>query len=107
MIRRHAMRFGAALTADGALFRLWAPAAKSVELRLAPTGRDLPMEGQGDGWFERHVGGVRAGARYRFVIDHHQAVPDPASRFQPEDVDAPSELIDPTEFEWCDEAWRG
>jgi malto-oligosyltrehalose trehalohydrolase len=34
-------------------------------------------------------------------------VPDPASRFQPEDVHGPSEVIDPRRFDWQDEAWRG
>jgi len=107
MKRRHPMTFGASLTNDGALFRLWAPAAKNVELRLAAKAGDLSMERRGDGWFERHLESIRAGARYQFVIDGHQAVPDPASRFQPDDVDAPSELIDPTQFEWSDEGWSG
>lgn len=34
-------------------------------------------------------------------------VPDPASRHQPEDVHALSEVIDPEAFQWGDEDWRG
>jgi maltooligosyltrehalose trehalohydrolase len=35
---RHAMPFGAELSAAGARFRLWAPAARQVELDLAVHG---------------------------------------------------------------------
>jgi maltooligosyltrehalose trehalohydrolase len=34
-------------------------------------------------------------------------VPDPASRFSPDDVHGPSVVIDPQRFEWTDDAWRG
>ena len=34
-------------------------------------------------------------------------MPDPASRFQPEDVSGPSEVIDPQAFAWTDAAWAG
>ena len=34
-------------------------------------------------------------------------MPDPASRFQPEDVHGPSEVIDPAAYRWPDESWRG
>ena len=101
------MRFGTSLVDDGALFRLWAPAANAVALRLEPEKADLPMDRCGDGWFERYVSGARAGARYQFVTEGGVAVPDPASRFQPDDVERPSELIDPLGFEWHDEGWRG
>jgi malto-oligosyltrehalose trehalohydrolase len=44
---------------------------------------------------------------YRYRIDGGQLVPDPASRFQPQDVDGPSEVIDALSFRWNDDAWRG
>ena len=47
------------------------------------------------------------GSRYRFRIDGELEVPDPASRFNPEDVHGPSEVVDPRAFEWRDDAWRG
>ena len=34
-------------------------------------------------------------------------VPDPASRYQPQDVHGPSEVIDPSAYEWTDRDWRG
>ena len=46
--------------------------------------------------------------RYRFRLDRGEtALPDPASRFQPEGPHGPSEIVDPGEFAWTDRAWRG
>ncbi len=105
MRRHHELPFGAELVADGVRFRLWAPRAEAVALRLDGVG-ELPMARAADGWFERTTDAARAGSRYRFVVDG-QAVPDPASRYQPEDVHGPSEVIDPRSYEWQDAAWAG
>jgi malto-oligosyltrehalose trehalohydrolase len=48
-----------------------------------------------------------AGTRYRFQVDGGLLVPDPASRFQPDDVHGPSEVVDPLAYEWTDEGWTG
>jgi maltooligosyltrehalose trehalohydrolase len=34
-------------------------------------------------------------------------VPDPASRFQPDDVHGPSEVWDPQAYRWANSRWRG
>ena len=60
----------------------------------------------GDGFFEVFVQGLSAGARYTFALANGQRVPDPASRFQPDDVNGPSEAIDPTAYRWR-ESWMG
>ncbi|WP_213739043.1 malto-oligosyltrehalose trehalohydrolase [Bradyrhizobium sp. dw_411] len=101
MNERH---FGASLTADGASFRLWAPAAKRVDLLL---DQPHPMLLNKDGWFSLDVPGVKAGARYKFRIDDEIDVPDPASAFQPEDVSGPSEVIDHASYRWRATDWRG
>jgi maltooligosyltrehalose trehalohydrolase len=105
MKRHHELPFGAELVAGGVRFRLWAPQASAVALRLDGLG-DLPMTRGAGGWFERTTDAARAGSRYRFVVDG-EAVPDPASRHQPEDVHGPSEVIDPRGYEWQDAAWPG
>lgn len=109
--RRHNMPFGAELTPDGQVrFRLWAPAAREVELMLhreAGEPRALKMSAQPGGWFELVSGEARAGSRYRYRIDGKTEVPDPASRSNPDDIQGPSEVIDPDEFEWDDAAWSG
>jgi len=97
-------RFGAKPTADGTSFRLWAPAAKRVELVLEK--KPFPMRREA-GWFSADVAGCGAGARYRFRIDDEIDVPDPASAFQPDDVFGPSEVIDHQSFQWHAGDWRG
>ena len=97
-------QFGARLTADGASFRLWAPAAKRVDLLLDEA---RPMRRGGDGWFFTDVAGVTAGARYEFRIDDEIDVPDPASAFQPDDIRGPSEVIDHASYRWRASNWRG
>lgn len=96
--------FGTRLTTDGAWFRLWAPAARRVDLLLDGTH---PMGRRDDGWFEIAIPGVQSGAQYRFRIDDEIDVPDPASAFQPRDVEGPSELIDHDAFRWRAQDWRG
>jgi malto-oligosyltrehalose trehalohydrolase len=59
------------------------------------------------GWFESQVPAVGAGSSYRFRIDDEIDVPDPASRFQPDGVQGPCEIIDPKAFAWRDIDWRG
>ncbi|HEX3117293.1 MAG TPA: malto-oligosyltrehalose trehalohydrolase [Bradyrhizobium sp.] len=100
----NARQFGARLTTNGALFRLWAPAAKRVDLLL-----EYPrlMRRGDDGWFFADVAGVKAGTRYKFRIDDEIDVPDPASAFQPEDVAGPSEVIDHSGYRWRASEWRG
>jgi malto-oligosyltrehalose trehalohydrolase len=102
------MPFGAQLEADGSVrFRLWAPAAKGLELLLADEPRPLQMRPLEGGWFELQTSRARAGCTYRFRADGRHEFPDPASRRNPQDVHGPSEVVDPLEFQWQDESWRG
>lgn len=106
----HFMPFGAEADTNGGIrFRLWAPAARQVALRLlSEEGERLfPMMKQEGGWWERVCRDAKAGCRYSFQIDNGIQVPDPASRFQPEDVHGPSEVIAPRDFDWGDDLWRG
>jgi malto-oligosyltrehalose trehalohydrolase len=95
-------RFGPVPTGHGTLFRLWAPNANKVELVL---DKPLPMQAR-DGWFTLDVPEAKAGARYQFRVDDELTIADPASRFQPEDVNGPSEVIDPA-YPWKCTGWTG
>src|SRR3981189_3712449 len=97
-------QFGARLTPDGASFRLWAPAAKRVDLLLE---KPQPMRRGEDGWFSANVSGVQAASRYKFRIDDEIDVPDPSSAFQPDDISGSSEVIDHTGYPWRASRWRG
>src|ERR1700758_463905 len=102
MNERH---FGPKLSSDGTTFRLWAPAAKRVDLLLGQQRQALASAKHG--WFETTLADAKAGTRYRFRIDDEVDVPDPASAFQPEDVFGPSEVIDHDNFQWRAQDWRG
>lgn len=65
------------------------------------------MSAQGDGWFQLVSVAAKAGTRYRFVLPDGLRVPDPASRFQPDDIAGPSEVIDPTAYRWQNTDWKG
>lgn len=109
MQRQHDMPFGAQLHADGQTrFRLWAPGAKSVELCLEREGGEeiLPMLNSESGWYERSER-APAGSRYRYRINGDLKVPDPASRYNPDDVHGPSVVMDAAAYDWNDENWRG
>lgn len=102
----HDMPFGARLCSEGVRFSLWAPGAAKVELMI-DAGEAQSMEPTTDGWFEHIAPDIRAGARYAYRINETLIVPDPASRFQPDGPLASSMVVDPTDYDWADEAWRG
>jgi malto-oligosyltrehalose trehalohydrolase len=106
--RAHRMPFGASVGADGTTrFRLWSPGASQVELWLEEPGRAIAMPRDAGGWAEYVSRDAPAGTRYRYRIDGGMLVPDPAARFQPDDVHGASEVIDPLAYPWRDTAWRG
>jgi malto-oligosyltrehalose trehalohydrolase len=97
--------FGPRLTDKGAIFRLWAPAAQRVDVLLGD--KQHPLKPGDDGWFAAEIAGVKPGATYRFKIDGKTDVPDPGSRFQPDDIAGPSEVIDHKTYPWRAADWRG
>jgi maltooligosyltrehalose trehalohydrolase len=108
---------------DAGIVRVWAPTARTVAVREAPSGTDLPRthflsegltpgvplvpERDTPGYFSAQIPWLRAGVRYWLVRDGEQQFSDPASRFQPEGVHGPSELIDPSRFQWRVDDWHG
>jgi maltooligosyltrehalose trehalohydrolase len=97
-------RFGPLITDKGVTFRLWAPAARRVDLLL---DRTVPMTHEDDGWYTAHVADAAAGIRYKFRIDDDLDIPDPASSFQPDDVFGAGEVINQGAYPWRATDWRG
>jgi maltooligosyltrehalose trehalohydrolase len=96
--------FGAQPRDHGTRFRLWAP--DTTEIVLAVEGDEpRPMKAEPGGWHEAEAP-VGAGARYRFRLPDGTSVPDPASRYQPDDVHGPS-LVTAAAYSWQCESWRG
>jgi maltooligosyltrehalose trehalohydrolase len=107
---RWAPRFGALpVEGGGVRFRVWAPGAQELTLTVltgeAAGTRLMPRDEHGV--HDLIVNGVRPGDRYHYRIDDGDPRPDPASRFQPEGVHGPSEVIDPDAFRWKQDRWRG
>jgi maltooligosyltrehalose trehalohydrolase len=103
-------RFGALpFDGGGVRFRVWAPGARELTLTVE-TGQSAGvrlMPRDENGVHDLIVDGVQPGDRYSYRIDGGAPRPDPASRFQPDGVHGPSEVIDPHAFHWSQNRWRG
>jgi maltooligosyltrehalose trehalohydrolase len=98
---------GATYLGDGrSRFLVWAPYARQVDLEvvepMAPIRRMTPLAG---GYHELSVEDAGPGTRYFYRLDGGPRRPDPASRYQPDDVHGASMVVDPA-FAWTDAAWR-
>jgi maltooligosyltrehalose trehalohydrolase len=72
-------------------FRVWAPRAESLALRLR--GRDLPLTDPDYlGWYEV-VAEADHGENYFYVVDGEE-LPDPWTRWQPDGLRGPSRVLD-------------
>jgi maltooligosyltrehalose trehalohydrolase len=103
-----ASQLGAMPIGDGRCsFRVWAPFADSLAVRmLSPKERLEKLRRDRHGYHSGVLEGVAPDTLYLYRLDSGQERPDPASRFQPQGVHGPSQIVDPT-FAWTDGNWRG
>ena len=95
-----------ALVQDGATtFRAWAPTTSTLSLVL--DNSTVAMTETENGMFEVEVEDAGPGTRYQYKLDDGGQFPDPASRFQPDGVHGPSQVVDPAEYDWTDDDWTG
>ena len=105
---------GAELIADGLThFRVWAPKANRLEVALQSASESKPersfhpLQAESSGYFSGAVT-AKAGTFYRLRINDSETLyPDPASRFQPLGPHGYSCVIDPKQFRWTDQQWKG
>ncbi len=98
---------GAWPTDDGTRFEVWAPTADRIDV-VFDGGRSVELEhDETSGTWVAVADGIGHGDRYRIRLDGGEALPDPASRHQPDGVHGPSAVVDPRTFEWSDDGWRG
>lgn len=90
----------------GVHFRVWAPIRKTVAVALEG-GPTVPLAAEPGGYFSGQIDGIGAGARYKYRLDDGGLFPDLASRYQPEGPHGPSQVVDPTTFQWTDHGWKG
>jgi maltooligosyltrehalose trehalohydrolase len=88
------------------LFRVWAPNVGAVSVRLIEGDRIVPTDKNERGYHEATVKGVAAGALYLYQLGPDKERPDPASRFQPEGIHGPSQVVDGN-FRWDETEWTG
>jgi maltooligosyltrehalose trehalohydrolase len=104
----HVMKPGAILLDDGrCIFRVWAPFEDQVLVHVtSPTERIIPLTRGDQGYHQGAVDGVEAESLYFYQLSSGKERPDPASRYQPQGVHGPSQVVD-HKFPWRDGAWRG
>ena len=100
--------YGTTINGGNVDFRVWAPLSDKLTLRLFRRGgnsQDIPMRREGEDFVA--TAEATAGDRYAYVFPDGLAVPDPVSRFLPDSVHGPTEIVDPARFAWSDATWRG
>jgi maltooligosyltrehalose trehalohydrolase len=101
----HTHPLGATIVPGGVHFAVWAPKADRIDVEIDGAHHSLT---RGEvGVHAGIVSGAGVGTRYRFRVDGGDTFPDMRSRFQPDGVHGPSEVIDLATFAWTDDGWPG
>lgn len=105
---RQEVNLGAAYLGEGRCrFLVWAPLAQIVEAHIvAPQERFVSLEKGDRGYHHAVLEGVEPDSLYTYRLDGQEEHPDPASRFQPQGVHSPSQVVD-SHFSWKDHHWFG
>ena len=110
---RRRLPVGAELQPEGGVhFRAYAPLRQRVVVVFEDSAtddqRELILQRDEGGYHAGLAPNARAGMRYRLKLDDLDGLfADPASRFQPEGCKGPSQIFDPSAFEWHDADWHG
>ncbi len=87
-------------------FAVWAPRARSVQLRTVETLHAMDGPDQ-CGWWRVSVADAEHGTDYGFLLDDDPTVlPDPRSLWQPNGVHGMSRVYDHACFDWTDQGWQ-
>ena len=100
---------GAELTGRGVSFRTWAPRKNNASVVIFDEKnsilRELPLEREATGYYSTTDSASSAGTLYKYRLDG-EVFPDLASRFQPQGVHGPSQVVDGRSFRWMDFGWK-
>ncbi|MBI5576687.1 MAG: malto-oligosyltrehalose trehalohydrolase [Deltaproteobacteria bacterium] len=102
-------RLGATYMGSGrCAFFVYAPKAEKVEVRILSTReRTEALARKGQGYHGAVLDGIEPGSLYVYRLDGRTERPDPASRFQPQGVHGPSQVVDPATIRQEDVHWAG
>ena len=93
-------------------FTVWAPNVSQMNLVILSKGEEggdepvFAMEKTDDNYFIQ-TADVGDGTKYLYLLDQNKRRADPATRFQPQGVHGPSQVVDDSNFNWTDECWHG
>ncbi|MFC2041258.1 alpha-amylase family glycosyl hydrolase, partial [Chloroflexota bacterium] len=88
-------------------FIVWAPLLSRVTGHIvSPKELTVPLEKDGQGYHQAIVDGIEPGSQYFYRLDDQKERPDPTSRFQPQGIHGPSQVMD-SRFPWDDQGWSG
>ena len=108
MTLKRRLPIGAEIIPQGGVsFRVWAPKCQKVEVAIVGS-ESLILNLEPGGYYSGIGKSLTAGSRYSFKLDGSSHLfPDPASRYQPEGVHGPSEVVDPSAYQWNCRDWKG
>lgn len=86
-------------------FAVWAPQADRVTVDVIGGPQDVAMAKDNGGFHQVTIPEIRPGSDYFYRVDGGPPRPDPASRYQPEGVHGPSQVVN-ARFDWTDQNWR-
>ncbi len=99
---------GANIFTNSTKFKVWAPFLSSVDVKIHKKDAIIvPMNKDERGYFHAEISGIEVGDRYTYILQNKQERADPVSRFLPDGLFGPSQIIDPCLFTWTDQAWKG
>ncbi|HAU32459.1 MAG: Malto-oligosyltrehalose trehalohydrolase [Desulfotomaculum sp. 46_296] len=105
---KYKFALGAYPAENQCFFYVWAPKANSVAVHLvSPHDKLFPLTKGKRGYYFGKIEGVEHGSKYYFLLDKKIECPDPASRYQPEGVHGPSEVVNTFLYKWSDQRWSG
>ncbi|TAG91964.1 MAG: malto-oligosyltrehalose trehalohydrolase [Oscillatoriales cyanobacterium] len=88
-------------------FTVWAPTLTQVAVQLvSPDKQLIPMQKSADGYWQTTATDIPPGTLYTYQLEAKNDWPDPASKYQPQGVHSPSQVIDENAFTWTDTDWQ-
>jgi 1,4-alpha-glucan branching enzyme len=102
---------GASPGKGGTTFRVWAPNATSVGVRLRNAARTVPMTSQPGGCWLAEIPGVQAGERYQYLIESAGVALDPRVDPRAAEIDAAggerqAVVYDERSFDWGSQPYQ-
>lgn len=103
--------YGTKFLEDGSVqFNFFAPDVQDVKLCIKDVSsiQEIPMDKNEDALYTITTHKAIDGTLYCYKLNNELIVPDPASRYQPQDIHGLSQLINPKNFNWEDDyKWKG